>query len=101
MDRQRQFQPAVYIVANHRNGTLYTGVTSDLPQRAWQHREGSIAGFTKEHGCKRLVWYELHATMEHAIAREKQIKGGSRGKKIALIEASNPEWRDLFFELNG
>ncbi len=101
MDRQRHFQPAVYIVANHKNGTLYTGVTSDLPQRAWQHREGSVDGFTKKHGCKRLVWHELHATMEHAIAREKQIKGGSRSKKIALIEAANPEWRDLFFELNG
>ena len=101
MDRQRHFQPAVYIVASHKNGTLYTGVTSDLPQRAWQQREGSVDGFTKKHGCKRLVWHELHATMEHAIAREKQIKGGSRGRKIALIDAANPEWRDLFFELNS
>lgn len=101
MDRQKHFQPAVYIVANHTNGTLYTGVTSDLPQRAWQHREGSVDGFTKQHGCKRLVWFELHATMEHAIIREKQIKGGSRGKKVALIEAANPERRDLFFEMNG
>ena len=100
MTRAREFQPAVYIVANHKNGTLYTGVTSDLLQRAWQHREGSVNGFTKKHGCKRLVWYELHATMEHAIVREKQIKGGLRGKKVALIEAADPERRDLFFELN-
>jgi putative endonuclease len=101
MTRSHHFQPAVYIVANHKNGTIYTGVTSDLLKRAWQHREGQIAGFSKEHGCKRLVWFELHATMEHAIAREKQIKGGPRAKKIALIEGTNPEWRDLFFELNG
>ncbi len=89
------------MMANHKNGTLYFGVTSDLPQRTWQHRESVVEGFTERYGCKRLVWYELHATMEYAIAREKQIKGGSRPKKIALIEAENPEWRDLFFSLNG
>jgi putative endonuclease len=101
MDQSRHFQPAVYIVANHKGGTIYTGVTSDLPKRAWQHREGLVQGFTKETGCKRLVWFELHATMEYAILREKQIKGGSRAKKVALIEATNSEWRDLFFELIG
>lgn len=101
MARPRDFQPAVYIMANHKSGTIYVGVTSDLPKRAWQHREGQGDGFTSRYGCKRLVWFELHATMEHAITREKQIKGGSREKKIALIEASNPEWRDLFFELVG
>ena len=90
---------ATYIMASGRNGTLYVGVTSDLPRRAWEHREGQVAGFTSTYGCKRLVWFELHATMEHAIAREKQIKGGSRAKKIALIEATNPDWRDLFFEI--
>lgn len=58
-------------------------------------------GFTREHGCKRLVWFELHATLEHAIAREKQIKGGSRAKKIALVEGTNPDWRDLFFEIRS
>jgi putative endonuclease len=100
MDQDRHFQPAVYIVTNHKNGTIYTGVTSNLPQRAWQHREAMVEGFSKERGCKRLVWFELHATMEHAIAREKQVKGGSRPKKIKLIEAANPEWRDLFFDLN-
>jgi putative endonuclease len=101
MNQNRHFQPAVYIMANQKSGTLYVGVTSDLPKRAWQHREGVVEGFTRKHGCKRLVWFELHATLEHAITREKQIKGGSRAKKIALIEATNPEWRDLFFELAG
>jgi putative endonuclease len=101
MNRKSEFQPAVYIMANHKSGTLYTGVTSDLPQRVWQHREGIVEGFTSKHNCKRLVWFELHATMEHAIAREKQIKGGSRKAKIALIDNGNPEWQDSFFELNG
>jgi putative endonuclease len=88
-------QPAVYIIANRRNGTLYTGVTSNLPQRVWQHRTGMIHGFTKRYGCKLLVWCEPHSTMLDAIAREKQIKGGSRKKKLALIEATNPAWQDL------
>ena len=92
-------QPAVYIMASRRNGTLYTGVTSNLPQRAWLHRTGAVPGFTKRHGCKTPVWYEVHTTMPNAIAREKQIKGGSRHKKLALIEAINPTWRDLFDEL--
>ena len=89
-------QPAVYMMATRRNGTLYTGVTSDLVQRAWQHREGVVAGFSKRYGCKLLVWYELHGSMEAAIIREKQLKGGSRLKKLALIEAFNPSWKDLF-----
>ena len=92
-------QPAVYIAASERNGTLYTGVTSNLPQRAYQHREGLIPGFTKRYGCKLLVWYEMHETMESAILREKQIKAGSRKKKLALIESLNPTWRDLFEDL--
>jgi predicted GIY-YIG superfamily endonuclease len=92
-------QPAVYIMASCRNGTLYTGVTSNLPRRAFEHRERIIAGFTRRYGCKMLVWYELHDTMVGAISREKQIKGGSRRKKLALIEADNREWRDLFGEL--
>jgi len=96
---KRDFQPAVYIVASKRNGTIYVGVTSNLIQRAWQHREGAIAGFTKRHGCKLLVWFELHSTIEHAIAREKQLKGGSRKRKLALIETDNPQWRDLFPEI--
>ena len=100
MAQPYHFQPAVYIMANHKGGTIYVGVTSDLPRRSWQHREGSVDGFTSKHRCKRLVWFEFHATMEKAIAREKQLKGGSRKKKVALIEAENPEWRDLFFDLN-
>lgn len=95
------FQPAVYIMASKRNGTLYTGVTSELSQRIWQHREEIADGFTKRYGCKLLIWYEVHSTMEHAIAREKQIKAGSRKKKLALIEADNPQWRDLFEEVCG
>ena len=92
-------QPAVYIMASRQNGTLYTGVTSNLPQRVWQHRAGVLGGFTKRYDCKVLVWYELHSTMLDAIAREKQIKGGSRKKKLAIIEVMNPDWRDLFDDL--
>ena len=86
----------MYIMASQRNGTLYTGVTSNLPQRAWQHRESLIPGFTKKYGCKLLVWYAPYERMDDAIAREKQIKSGSRRKKLALIEAMNPTWRDLY-----
>jgi len=70
-----------------------------LPQRAWQHRANQVDGFTKRYGCKTLVWYELHETMLDAIAREKRLKGGSRKNKLALIEASNPTWKDLFDEM--
>ena len=89
-------RPAVYIMASRRNGTLYTGVTSDLVKRVWQHREGQVEGFTKRYGCTKLVWFELAETMEAAIGREKQIKAGSRLKKLALIEAANPDWNDLY-----
>jgi putative endonuclease len=85
-------------MASGRNGSIYTGVTSDLLKRVWQHKQGA-AGFTKQYGCKLLVWYELHGEMLPAIAREKQIKAGSRKKKLALIEAMNPEWRDLYEDL--
>ena len=98
---KREFQPAVYIMASKRNGTIYVGVTSNLIQRVWQHREGVADGFTKRYGCKSLVWYELHSTMEYAILREKQLKGGSRAKKLALIEADNPRWRDLFEDISA
>ena len=93
------FQPAVYIMANHKRGTIYVGVTSKLVQRAWQHREGVGGGFTSRYGCKQLVWFELYDAMEDAITREKQLKAGSRPKKIALIEANNPEWQDLYGEI--
>ena len=92
-------QPAIYIVVNMRNGTIYTGVTSDLIKRIWQHRSGIGAGFAKRYGCTILVWYELTDDMESAIAREKQIKAGSRKKKLALIEGANPEWRDLWDDI--
>ena len=92
-------EPAVYIVASGRNGTLYTGVTSNLSQRVFQHREGLAPGFTARYGCKLLVWYERYEIMPDAIAREKQIKGGSRAKKLTLIEAMNPRWRDLYEDL--
>jgi putative endonuclease len=92
-------QPAVYIMGNRRNGALYTGVTSDLIQRVWQHRQGLGDGFTARYGCKLLIWYELHESMESAIVREKQIKAGSRAKKMALIEAMNPDWADLWDEI--
>ncbi|WP_456777154.1 GIY-YIG nuclease family protein [Bradyrhizobium sp. USDA 4369] len=89
-------QPYVYIMASGRNGTLYVGVTSHLPKRAYEHREGLIPGFTKKYSCKLLVWYEPHETMITAIEREKQIKAGSRTKKLLLIEAFNPQWLDLY-----
>ena len=92
-------QPCVYMVTNRRNGTIYTGVTSNLPRRAYEHREGLIPGFSTKYDCKLLVWYEVHDNMTAAIEREKQIKGGSRAKKIALIEALNPEWKDLYESL--
>jgi len=86
-------------MASKRNGTLYTGVTSDLVMRVWQHRTGCGDGFTKRYGCKMLVWYDVGGDMEHAILREKQIKGGTRARKLALIEAMNPEWRDLWDDI--
>jgi putative endonuclease len=89
-------QPVVYIMASQRNGTLYTGVTSDLVKRIYEHRESVIDGFTKKYGCKLLVFYELHETMDSAISREKQIQARSRKKKLQLIEGMNPEWKDLY-----
>jgi putative endonuclease len=92
--------PYVYIMANRRNGTLYCGVTSDLPRRAWEHRTGAQDGFTKRYGCRKLVWYEPYERMDEAIAREKQIKAGDRAKKLALIVTLNPDWADLYETLN-
>ena len=88
--------PCVYIMASRRNGTLYTGVTSNLPQRVWQHREALTPGFPRRYGCKLLVWYEPYERMDEAIGREKQIKAGPRAKKLSLIETMNPDWRDLY-----
>ncbi|WP_043318650.1 GIY-YIG nuclease family protein [Microbulbifer sp. HZ11] len=92
-------QPCVYLLANQRNGTLYTGVTSNLVQRIWQHKEGVVEGFTREYGVKNLAWYELHDTMESAIRKEKAIKNWRRSWKLNLIESSNPEWRDLYYDI--
>ncbi|HEY7998289.1 MAG TPA: GIY-YIG nuclease family protein [Pseudolabrys sp.] len=85
----------VYIVASKRNGTLYIGMTDDLMKRAWQHRHGGVAGFTREYGVKTLVWYETHESRESAIMRERQMKKWNRAWKLELIEKTNPEWRDL------
>ncbi len=89
------FQPCIYILASQRHGTLYIGVTSNLLQRLWQHREGNVPGFTADHSVKRLVRYELFGTMEGAILREKQLKRWRREWKINLIERENPDWGDL------
>jgi len=88
-------QPAVYVLASKRNGTLYIGVTSDLQKRAWEHKYDLIKGFTKRYGIHRLVYYELYDDMVSAISREKQMKKWNRAWKIELIEKQNPEWRDL------
>ena len=92
-------QPCVYILANKRNGTLYTGVTSNLVQRVWQHKNNVVEGFTERHGIHTLVWYEVHETMESAITREKSVKKWKRVWKLALIEKNNPEWRDLYRDI--
>jgi len=86
-------------MASKRNGTLYVGVTSDLPRRVWQHKSDMIGGFTKKYGVHRLVYYEPHDDMTTAIAREKQLKKWNRAWKIKLVERVNPLWRDLADEL--
>lgn len=89
-------QPAVCIMANRPVGVLYTGVTSNLIQRVYQHKNGLTKGFTNRYGCKILVYYELFYDMEGAIMREKQLKGGLRKQKLNLIESINPYWHDLY-----
>jgi len=89
-------QPAVYILASGRNGTLYIGVTSNLQKRAWEHKNDLVEGFTKRYGVHRLVYYELHEEMVSAIRREKQMKKWDRAWKLELIERQNPGWRDLW-----
>ena len=93
-------QPCVYMVASRKHGTLYTGVTSNLARRIWEHRNGIYEGFSKQYGATRLVWYESHATKEAAIPREKQMKKWNRSWKVQLIEQGNPAWNDLYEELN-
>jgi len=89
-------QPAVYILASKRNGTLYIGVTSDLVKRVWEHKNNMVEGFTKRYSVHQLVWYELHESMESAILREKRLKDWKRTWKLNLIESMNPNWQDLY-----
>ncbi|WP_432631508.1 GIY-YIG nuclease family protein [Brachyspira sp.] len=89
----------IYILFNRKNGTLYVGVTSDLIKRIHQHKNKLIEGFTKKYGVDKLGYYEIYSDIESAIAREKQIKAGSRKKKIDLIEKINPNWDDLYDSL--
>ena len=94
-------QPAVYILASQRNGTLYIGVTGNLQERVWQHKQGEVGGFTQQYHVYTLVHYELFPTMIESIAREKQLKKWNRSCKVRLIEERNPEWSDLWDEING
>jgi predicted GIY-YIG superfamily endonuclease len=89
-------QPAVYKMTSQRNGTLYVGVTSNLPQRVYEHKNNIRQGFTSKYGCKTLVYYEFHESMQYAIGREKALKGNSRKNKLRLIEEMNPNWDDLY-----
>ena len=92
-------QPCVYLLASKRNGTLYTGVTSSLMKRVWEHKSNLVECFTSKYGVHTLVWYEVHDTMETAIQREKAIKNWKRAWKMKVIEEMNPEWRDLYPDL--
>ena len=91
----------VYILATGYNGTFYVGMTSDLPRRIWEHREGLVDGFTKKYGVYRLVYYEAHDDVHAAIRREKSIKRWGRAMKISAIERENPHWEDLYHDLNA
>ena len=93
-------QPCVDILASKQNGTLYVGVTSDLAKRVWEQRAGAVAGFTRDYGIHRLVYFEIHETMEAAITREKQIKAWKRAWKLELIEKTNPKWCDHYDDIN-
>ncbi|MDH3871120.1 MAG: GIY-YIG nuclease family protein [Gammaproteobacteria bacterium] len=92
-------QPALYLITNRPNGTLYTGVTSDLRKRIWQHRHKRIKGFSAKYNLTMFVYFELYEDMYQAITREKQIKAGSRQAKIRLVEQFNPEWKDLYEDI--
>jgi putative endonuclease len=91
--------PCVYILANKPHGTLYIGVTSNLVQRVWQHKNDLVEGFTKRYRVHRLVWHEVHESMDSAISREKKLKKWNRAWKIELIETSNPTWVDLYDQI--
>ncbi len=92
-------QPATYIMASRKDGVVYTGVTAYLVHRTYQHKNPTKKCFSSQYHCSHLVYYEFYASMDEAIAREKQIKGGSRKKKVDLIEKMNPQWRDLYRDI--
>jgi putative endonuclease len=92
-------QPAIYILASKKNGTLYIGVTADLIKRIWEHKNGLVNGFTKRYKVHNLVWYELHNNMDMAIERDKNMKEWKRMWKVKLIEDKNPQWNDLYDSL--
>lgn len=94
-------RPCVYILVNHPHGTFYVGVTGDLNTRMAEHDQGLIDGFTKQHGIKTLVYYEMHETFDDAIRREKRLKRWNRAWKVRLVEQMNPEWRNLFDPATG
>jgi putative endonuclease len=91
----------VYIMTNRPTGTLYTGVAADIARRAYEHREGLFEGFTKRYALDRLVWYEFHDAISAAIQRERNMKHWPRASKVRLILATNPDWRDLYLDLNN
>ena len=95
----RERIPCVYLLASQRNGTLYVGVTSNLPSRIWQHKNNQADGFTKRYHVHILVWYEVHGSTESAIMREKALKEWKRKWKLDLIETANPTWRDLYADI--
>jgi putative endonuclease len=92
-------QGYVYLITNKTNSVIYTGVTSDLKKRIYEHKEKLIEGFTKKYNIQKLVYFETHDDITNAILREKQIKGGSRAKKLKMTRLSNPEFRDLYYDL--
>lgn len=94
-------QGYVYILFNKRNGTLYTGVTSDLIKRIYEHKNKLADGFTKKYSVDKLGYYEVADNIESAIAREKQLKAGKRINKLKLIESTNPNWEDLYYNISG
>ena len=94
-----QKQYYVYILFSKKNGTLYTGVTSDIIKRVWQHKNKAVKGFTEKYGVDKLGYYEIFDDVNAAISREKQLKGGNRKAKLDLIEMNNPEWIDLYYEI--
>ncbi|MDO9289204.1 MAG: GIY-YIG nuclease family protein [Thermodesulfovibrionales bacterium] len=94
---ERQYY--IYMMTNNNNTVIYTGVTNDLKRRIYEHKEKLIKGFTEKYNITKLVYYEIFGNAENAILREKQIKAGSRAKKITLIEGNNHEWKDLYYDL--